>query len=87
MPKKELFRSVLIVEILSETELPDSVCLEKIITDNDNGESSLKLCWKQQNHLVVGKQAAKQVEKHGTDYDFFCMDCNGHVVDDDDDIE
>ena len=76
MAKKTLYRTVVIIEVLSEEPIaPD---IDEIVRECDDGNYLGNTNWKIMNKELVGKRAAAQVIKLGSDFDFFNMDSNGN---------
>ena len=81
MTKKKLYKSVLRVEILSEEPYPESVSLEDVKYDITEGHHSGILNWESHNKEFVGVKAIEEVNKQGTDLEFFQMDKDGNEID------
>lgn len=81
MAKKQLFRTVIKLEVLSEKPIEDGVSLSEIANECDNGDFSGITKWKIINEPIVGKKAAKKVLKQGSDPEFFRMTENGDDMD------
>ena len=71
--KKTLYRTVIELEILSESPIDEGHNLDHII---DSGHWE----YKKLNKEIIGKKAVEFCEKHGTDCDFFQMDTDGFEV-------
>jgi hypothetical protein len=78
--KKTIYRTVLMVEVLSPEPIPATMSLQDIAADGDYGEYSLLYTRKVDNKPVSGKTAAKLVQKQGSDTEFFNMDLFGNKI-------
>jgi len=79
--KKKLYKSIFTLEVLSEEPISEYDELHNIIYECDTGMYS---GFREDivNIEIEGKDAVKEVEKHGTDLDFFQMDENGDHLED-----
>lgn len=79
--KKTIYKTVYTIEVLTEENETYDYDLDGLAYEITNGDAS--------GHLkttmpvaVVGKDAVKECEKHGTDPEFFGMDKDGNVLSD-----
>ena len=85
--KKTIYRTVLMVEVLSEEPIPTTMSLGDIAADGDYGEYSLMYTRKVDNKPVSGKAAANLVQRQGSDTEFFNMDLLGNdIIEDDENL-
>ena len=78
--KKTLYRTVIELEILSESPIDEGHNLDHIIDECTDGDYSGHWEYKKLNKEIIGKKAVEFCEKHGTDCDFFQMDTDGFEV-------
>jgi hypothetical protein len=78
--KKTIYRTVLMVEVLSPEPIPATMSLQDIAADGDYGEYSMLYIRKVDNKPISGKTAAKLVQNQGSDTEFFGMDKNGNEI-------
>ena len=80
MTKRKFYKTVFQIELLSEEPIsPDS--LEEI-SRLAEGDCSAK--WGEKSHKTLnGKQAAKELQKQGSDPEFFMIDENGNELEED----
>jgi len=78
--KKQIYRSVIRLEVLSDEPIPEDISLASIADQCDNGDYSGMSAWKVVNTPVKGKQAVKLIEAQGSDPEFFGMDKNGNEI-------
>ena len=83
MAEKQLYRTVIKLEVLSEEPIQDGITLSSIVYECENGVLSGLTNFKVVNEPIVGKAAAKRLTKHGSDPEFFNMDKNGNELDKD----
>lgn len=86
MKKKVLYRSVAIIEVLSEEPIPAEMSLDEIMDECNCGSYSGIHEWKTKNKKIVGKRAATFTTKQGSDVGFFDMDENGNDLSDEDNM-
>ena len=79
--KKKIYKSVLRVEILSEEPLDDCMSLTDIDYETTEGYCSGHLDWESHNAEVIGREAVNEMQKHGSDVEFFQMDEDGNEID------
>ena len=80
MKKKTLYRTVIQIEVLSETPIEHSMSTAEIQQECDDGEFSGMTDTTVSNQPISGKDAAKLVIAQGTDVEFFNMDADGNEV-------
>jgi len=84
--KQTIYRTVLMVEVLSPEPIPATMSLGDIAADGDYGEYSLLYTRKVDNKPVSGKAAAKLVQMQGSDTEFFNMDLLGNTIEEDENL-
>lgn len=84
MKKKTLYRTKILVEVLSEEPIGSGLTLSEIASEGETGDFSIRTVDIQSDKEVVGKMAVKELEKHGTDLEFFNIDSRGYDTQDDD---
>lgn len=84
MKTKKLYKSVLKVEVLSEEPMGEcSISLSDLDYQITEGECSGKIEWESIDAEVVGAEAVKECDEHGTDPSFFQMDEEGNELEED----
>lgn len=81
MAKKMIYKSVLTVEILSDTPLED-MDLAGVAYAITDGDCSGRVNWQSRNNVLVGKEAANAMIHQGSSPEFFQMDRNGNELED-----
>ena len=77
MTKRKFYKTLVQVEILSEEPIPEDLPVEAILQEATNGSYSARdLPWKQTT--LNGKQAAKALQKQGSDPSFFQLTTGGN---------
>lgn len=81
--KKKLYKTIVQVEILSEEPVNDDFCnnLSGIAYEIQRGDMSGIIETTLMNKEVIGEEAVKEVNRHGTGTDFFMMDEDGNEFD------
>jgi hypothetical protein len=82
MKPKKLYKSVLKIEVLSEEPLDENIDMESILYKTQFGDYSGRKTWESGNIEVVGVEAVKECDLHGTDPEFFQMDEQGFELED-----
>jgi hypothetical protein len=78
--EKVLYKTTYTIEVLTEENVNyDLSELSDVITDGEASGHELRT----KTVKVVGKEAVKECEKHGTDTEFFNMDKEGNEIEDD----
>lgn len=80
--KKVLYRSVIQIEVLSEYPIPNTMSLDEIEDECNNGSFSGVHDWKIRNEKIEGLDAIKLTKAQGSSIDFFMMDEDGNEIDD-----
>lgn len=82
MAKKKIYRSVITVEVLSETPVDDSFLtdLSSVNYEITGGECSGRVQVKSMNEELTGHEAVKAVQNQGSSPDFFMMDEEGEDI-------
>ena len=83
MAKKQLYRTFITLEVLSEQPIPDNISLSEISNECENGDYSGITDWLITNEPIVGLEAAEKLKEMGSDPEFFRMDENGNDLDSD----
>ena len=78
---KPIFRSIIQVELLSDSPIPDGLDLNDINYEITEGGWSGSLETKIDNEKLYGKEAVDAIERQGSDTEFFGMDKNGNELD------
>jgi hypothetical protein len=78
--KRKFYRTVIQVEILSETPYPDGINLEQIHHDITEGDSSGKISTIVDNQILSGEQTAILLKDQGSDPSFFQLDNEGNDI-------
>lgn len=81
MKKKKLYRTIIQVEVLSDTPIGDAD-MDTIMSQTDSGDWSGKNTTIIQDEVLIGKKAASAVIAQGSDTEFFQMDKNGNEMED-----
>jgi hypothetical protein len=79
--KKKLYKTVIKVEILSEEPYEDGKSLDDINYDITQGHCS-GVVKAASSTTLVGKKAARETIKQGSDPEFFMMDDKGNELED-----
>lgn len=83
MAKKTIYRTLITLVVLSEEEIDENLDLQSIIDECDTG-AYLKGCISfSKPKKLVGKTAVIEIEKAGSDAEFFQMDTEGNDIGDD----
>lgn len=80
--KKKLYKSVIIVEVLSEEPIESSQSLADIVSEGDTGSYSIMSYDKINNKEIKGIRAVREMKLHGSDVEFFGMDSKGNEIED-----
>lgn len=79
MTKRKFYKTKIIVEIISLEPLPDTLSLEEICREANDGRHSF--IWVRKPEIVLnGKQTAKNLQKQNTHPEFFSLTKNGNDV-------
>jgi hypothetical protein len=81
MAKKTIYRTVLMLEVLSPDPITDGISLETIVYESMEGSFSLGMSTKVDNQPVEGAKAVRIIKAHGSDPEFFQMDNDGNDID------
>jgi hypothetical protein len=76
--KKKLYKTVIQIEVLSEDPILDTMSVQSIEDECDNGDYSGMHTWITTNEVLEGQAAADATMKQGSSPDFFGMDENGN---------
>lgn len=82
MEQKQIYRSVFQLEVLSEYPIEDEEDMKALYDDTINGDYSGKTTTIILNQVLTGMEAVKITQEQGSDPEFFNMDINGNVLDD-----
>jgi hypothetical protein len=77
--KKKLYHKRIVVEVLSEEPIPDSMTLADLEREYTNGEY-VGCTETKKNQIVTGRKAAKMVMEMGSDPAFFMMNEFGNEI-------
>jgi len=80
MKKKTLYRTVIQLEIISETPIEHSMSVSEMQRECDDGEFSGSTDTVISNEPISGKAAAAKVIEQGSDTEFFNMDEDGNEI-------
>jgi hypothetical protein len=83
--KKKIYRTVIKLVVLSEEPIDDNLDMGSIWEETQNGEFLAGEMTIGKGKAVVGKSAVIEVEKAGSDAEFFRMDAEGNDLEDEDD--
>lgn len=78
--KKQIYRTVIQMTVLSEYPIPDGMDLEEIAGNCVDGDFCGKSEYKKINEPITGKRAANAVLDTGSDTEFFQMDNEGNEI-------
>jgi len=81
MAKKQIYKTIIQLEILSEECIPDGTGIETIVHEMFEGDYSGESDWKETNTPIVGKEATKAIIAQGSNPEFFNMDNDGNEID------
>ena len=84
MAKKKIYRTVISLVVLSEEEIPENISMQSILNECDEGEYVMGETKFSKPKSLVGKTAVIEIEKAGSDVEFFRMDAEGNDLDEDD---
>lgn len=79
--KKTIYKSTFIVEVLSDQPI-ESMSLIDIAEGGVDGDLSIITTDKVNNKPVKGIFAVRELQKHGSDTEFFGMDSKGNELED-----
>lgn len=77
--KKKLYHKRIVVEVLSEEPIPDSMTLADLEHEYTNGDY-VGCTETKKNQIVTGRKAAKMVMAMGSDPTFFMMNEFGNEI-------
>lgn len=80
MAKKIIYKTVIMVEVLSEEPIDSSMSLDQIEEECNTGSFSGMHSIVVSNKPIKGLNAVKEMRKQGSDPDFFQMDENGNEI-------
>ncbi len=83
MAKKKIYRTVIVLTVLSDRPIPEDMSVEDIDAECSEGEFTGKTDWQEVNTVLEGEAAADAVRDTGSSTDFFQMDENGDELNDD----
>lgn len=81
--KKKLYKSVIVIEVLSEEPIESSQSLSDIVSEGDTGSYSIMSYDKINNKEIKGIKAVREMKLHGSDVEFFGMDERGNDISED----
>jgi hypothetical protein len=80
MAKKTIYKTVIMLEVLSEEPIPDGMTLGDIDRECEEGMYTGRNETTVFNKPVKGKRAAEAVKRQGSDPSFLNMDENGNEI-------
>ena len=83
MAKKKIYRTLILLTVLSEEPLSEDMSIQDIDEECEYGEYTGKTDWQKVNEVLEGREAAIAVLETGSSPDFFQMDENGNELNDD----
>lgn len=83
--KKKIYRTVIKLVVLSPEPISDNMDMGSIWEETQEGEFLAGEMTLGKSKPVVGKSAVIEVEKAGSDAEFFRMDAQGNDLDEDND--
>lgn len=78
--KKTLYKTVVVVEVLSEEPIGGKMTLSDVLYECEEGSMSMLTLDKVCDKPIKGVKAVKELDLHGTDYEFFGMDSKGNEI-------
>lgn len=78
---RKFYRTVFQIEVLSEEELPIDMCLRAVMSECEDGPYSGDV-QKRVETIIDGRQAAKALQKQGSDPGFFGLTDQGEDTED-----
>jgi hypothetical protein len=82
MAKKKIYRTLILLTVLSENPIPEGMSIEQIDAECSDGDFTGKTDWQKVNEVIEGEEAANAVRDTGSSTDFFQMDENGNELKD-----
>ena len=79
--KKTLYKTVIVVEVLTEEPIGSGMSLSDIVSEGDIGSFSILTYDKVNDKPIKGIRAVKEMKLHGSDTEFFMMDEKGNEID------
>ena len=81
MAKKTIYKTVIMMEVLSDEPIPDNMTNSEIEYECTEGSYSGLNSVVIANKPIKGVAAVKEILKHGSSIDFFMMDEKGNEID------
>jgi len=78
--KKKIYRTMVLLTVLSDYPLPEGMSLEELDANCADGDFTGKTDFQEVNREFEGQDAADAVFKIGSSPDFFQMDENGNEL-------
>jgi len=85
--KKTIYRTVIKLVVLSEEEIPENMDMDSIWEETQTGEYLAGGMTIEKGKALKGKSAVIEIEKAGSDSEFFRMDSQGNDLDEEDEEE
>lgn len=79
--KKKIYKTVIQIGVLSEEPI-NGMNLTRIVDEGDSGNFSIHTKDIIVDRVIVGKRAVNEMDKHGSDVEFFGMDKEGNELED-----
>jgi hypothetical protein len=80
--KKTIYKTVFTVEVLSDEPIGSGMSLSDIASEGDDGSLSIMTKDVYNDKPIKGIRAVRELEKQGTDPEFFMMDDQGNELED-----
>lgn len=80
--KKTIYKTVIVVEVLSEEPIGSEMNLSEIVEEGETGSFSIMTYDKINDKPLKGIRAVREMNLHGSDVSFFGMDEKGNVSED-----
>ena len=81
MAKVKIYRTLILLTVLSDRPIPEGMSVEDIDAECSEGDFTGKTDWQEVNKVLEGQEAADAVLGVGSSPDFFQMDENGNELD------
>ena len=80
MAKKKIYRTVIKFTVLSEEPISEEMSLDSILSEADEGSYVMGAITKSEPKELVGKTAVIEIERLGSEAEFFMMDALGNEL-------
>jgi hypothetical protein len=78
MAKKTIYRTVIMLTVLSEYPLPEGMSVAQIDSECEDGDMTGKADWVENSTALQGMEAVNAVQGVGSSLDFFQLDEEGN---------